>query len=381
MPDGSVVATGSFVDEARFGIGQPEEAVLRSVSDANNDVFVARFAANGTLLWARSAGGALDDSGHAIAALDDGACVVAGLFDGPAVFGAGEPNETVLTGSQGVFLACYEDDGSLRWARRVFLHDGSPGPLSRIVVEGVGEEAVIAGDVNGTAVLIGEGPNAGVAGDGNAGFHLYLARYARDGALRWVRTPDQAGFGGFFTNPFQAIASQDDGSILCGGNIHGGLTLSDGTELPAGPNTRRSVVIHYGPDGEVRLARAFNEGPVLFSQRAVFPQRDGTYVLAGFLFVVDRTLDPGTPQAATLQIAKGNFAVARYRLDGERLFLRQHELAGGILRHVKGLPDGSLALYGSAQRIVLDSATADPRPVGAARELAFLLRITRDGDS
>jgi len=46
-PDGSSVVVGSFVGSGVFGSGEPNEATL--VSAGSNDVFVARYNADGTL--------------------------------------------------------------------------------------------------------------------------------------------------------------------------------------------------------------------------------------------------------------------------------------------------------------------------------------------
>jgi len=69
-------------------------------------VFVARYKANGTLAWARRAGGAGQDESLDAAAFSDGSSVVTGRFTAPATFGAGEPHQTTFSTS-GAFVARY----------------------------------------------------------------------------------------------------------------------------------------------------------------------------------------------------------------------------------------------------------------------------------
>ena len=71
------------------------------------------------LLWAKSAEGTSADKGLGIAAFPNGSSVVTGRFRTSATFGAGEPNESTLTsaGSLDIFVARYNADGSLAWAR------------------------------------------------------------------------------------------------------------------------------------------------------------------------------------------------------------------------------------------------------------------------
>lgn len=47
----------------------------------------------------------------------DGSCFVTGWFDSSATFGAGETNETALSGlSKEIFVARYNPNGTLTWA-------------------------------------------------------------------------------------------------------------------------------------------------------------------------------------------------------------------------------------------------------------------------
>src|SRR5919106_333114 len=70
------------------------------------------------LLWATQAGGPGEDAGFGIATTARGDSVVTGNFAGTATFGAGEPNQTILTTSSGpgIFVAKYDRDGGLLWA-------------------------------------------------------------------------------------------------------------------------------------------------------------------------------------------------------------------------------------------------------------------------
>src|SRR5262245_44835923 len=81
-----------------------------------------------SLAWARSAGGLNIDTPYGIAVDSAGNSYVTGIFAKsraciscglPATFGAGQPNETVLTsleGSQDIFVAKYDAAGALVWA-------------------------------------------------------------------------------------------------------------------------------------------------------------------------------------------------------------------------------------------------------------------------
>jgi hypothetical protein len=102
---GDSYVTGLFAGTATFG-QEPNQTSLTAVGGA--DIFVAKYAPDGTLLWATRAGGSSDDVGGGIATTARGDSYVTGLFEGTATFGQ-EPNQTVLTAAGGVdiFVAKY----------------------------------------------------------------------------------------------------------------------------------------------------------------------------------------------------------------------------------------------------------------------------------
>jgi hypothetical protein len=71
---------------------------------------VAKYDSAGTLVWVKQAGGIAQDGGLGIAVDRNGNSYVTGqIFQFPATFGAGEPNETTLTGAgqEDIFVAKY----------------------------------------------------------------------------------------------------------------------------------------------------------------------------------------------------------------------------------------------------------------------------------
>jgi uncharacterized delta-60 repeat protein len=119
LPDGSAYVTGSFGKvgsppgyQATFGPGDPNETRLFTVG--MYDLFVARYNPDGTLAWAKRAGGLFGAGGYAAEVLSDGSVAVLGAFSRTATFGLGEPNETVLdSGDRECFIARYNADGTL----------------------------------------------------------------------------------------------------------------------------------------------------------------------------------------------------------------------------------------------------------------------------
>jgi hypothetical protein len=112
LSDSSTVVTGTFgylyESCVTFGPGEANETTL--ITAGNYDIFYARYYPDGSLAWARGAGGITADEGRAITTLSDNSTVVTGIFQDSATFGLDETNETTLTSAGGydIFIARFE---------------------------------------------------------------------------------------------------------------------------------------------------------------------------------------------------------------------------------------------------------------------------------
>ncbi len=144
---GNAVVTGIFADIVVFGAGEAAETTL---TGGLSDVFVAKYGGDGTLRWAKQSTGARIKQGHAVAVDSTGASLVTGYFDISIRLGAGEANDTTLAGSGQTFVAKFDANGGLVWARQ------TNGPAAAIG-RGIGVDA------NGNAYVAG--PFGHVGGD------------------------------------------------------------------------------------------------------------------------------------------------------------------------------------------------------------------------
>lgn len=203
---GNSYVTGYFNWSAVFGQGQAGQTTLNSAGD--RDMFLAKYDSLGTLVWARRGGGATgQDRGFAVAVDGSANSYVTGLFVGSATFGPGQANQTNLTssGSDDIFVAKYDTNGLLQWARRAGGPD-SDGGLA-VAADGFGN-SYVAGFFSTTATF---GPGqANVTTLASAGDRdVFVAKYDAAGALQWAKRA-----GG--TSQEQGLAIAVDGS----GNSH-----------------------------------------------------------------------------------------------------------------------------------------------------------------
>ena len=105
----NILFTGYFRYDAIFD-------TTKIKSDGNNDdIFLAKYDANGKFLWVKPAGGKGLDFGLSIVADNSGNNFVTGVFEGTAIF-----SDTTLTstGSSDIFIAKYDKNGDLVWVKQ-----------------------------------------------------------------------------------------------------------------------------------------------------------------------------------------------------------------------------------------------------------------------
>ncbi|MCX6647487.1 MAG: PKD domain-containing protein, partial [bacterium] len=126
--DGTYDATGENVDHTWTSYGNYFVQLRVTDDEAQTDTLDEPLEINiapaesGNLIWVKRAGGTSTDQGYGITTLSDNSTVVTGWFEGSATFGPGEPNQTVLTsagtmGYEDIFIARYNPDGTLAWAK------------------------------------------------------------------------------------------------------------------------------------------------------------------------------------------------------------------------------------------------------------------------
>ena len=109
---GGPYVVGTYTDSILFSNSAMS---LSSGTGNGEEIFVARYDTNGNLLWARRAGGPLNDRASGVCVRLKGDVYVTGLFGGAAAFS----NQSLTSlGSADIFVARYTPNGVLQWVQR-----------------------------------------------------------------------------------------------------------------------------------------------------------------------------------------------------------------------------------------------------------------------
>jgi|ERR1043165_9540142 hypothetical protein len=176
------------------------------------EMFIAKYAGNGSIIWAKLAGGAGNDQGNAIK-WKNGYLYVTGFYEDTATF---ESTQVISKGSGDAFIAKYNDDGNLLWLR---------------TMNGTGTDYGYALDVDdaGNVFVAGNYEHAITLGTtslstANIYAESFFAKYDAQGNLVWAKSTV-----GNNANLITGLAVDYHGAFYVTGYFGGSFKVGSGT--------------------------------------------------------------------------------------------------------------------------------------------------------
>jgi hypothetical protein len=246
---GNVYVTGKFaVDTIDLDPGAGEQLF---VSAGFEDVFFAKYTAEGQLVWAKTIGGQLDDESHSIVLDNNNNIWLTGTFQATVDFNPGVGVNTLSSqGNRDIFLAKYDNNGNYLWAGAM----GGPGddlankmaknPLTGDIWICGGFESTADFDPSGTDYLL----------TSNGAKDIFYARYNTAGTLIGARRL-QGGNNDLATG----IAFDKSGNMLLSGVFVGNINFNPtGTayNLTSNAGSNDGFVAKYDQTATLVWARA-----------------------------------------------------------------------------------------------------------------------------
>jgi hypothetical protein len=236
--NGNAYVTG-FFDSPSIAFG-----TITLTNAGNDDIFLAKFDANGNVLWAKRAGGTYQDDAISVAVDVSGNAYIAGYFNGYC------NNDTLIFGqdtlkdlnNEDVFLAKFDANGNALWGKSA-----------------LGFEAYVTLDTSGNIYLTGRfGDSNTIFGADtliNKGlYNIYFAKYDANGNALWAKS---------------AGGTTDDGALSVTTNSSGNIYITGYFDSPS--ITFGSTILTNadtsGNTPDIFLAKYDDTGNVLWAER------------------------------------------------------------------------------------------------------------------
>ena len=312
----NVYVSGYFTTQATFGSGSDS---VQLTAAGSSDIFLAKYSSSGTLLWVRQAGGTGNDIAYALKIDASGNILVGGVFAGVATFGTDSNRQSITSqGGDDGFMAKYGADGTFSWVRQI---------------SGTGTDRVsaISADASGNIFVVGFFSSNLVLGAGAAkvtlrtfgNYDAFLAKYASNGSLTWVRQ-----IGGTSIEYGYGVDVDKSGNAIVSGAANAGVVIGSGataqTLLVQGGYD--AFIAKYNPSGELQWLQSGGGASTDFAYQVSVDSNDNIYV-AGY-FIGGATFGTGADAqviSAALTITGGTSQdgfIAKYSSSGRLQWIK-----------------------------------------------------------
>jgi hypothetical protein len=308
---GNIYVAGSFLSNADF---DPGPGVKNLSSAGGNDIFIAKYSAEGNLVFAHGFGNTQNDLADDIAVNAAGEIFITGGFAGKVFFTTGNTG-TLLTSTKpnigDVFFAKFTNDGVLKYARNI---GSTYGATARGIAADPEGNIVITGYFSGTIDFDPSPATQHFAGDFS--YDAFFAKYDHNGNLVFAKV-----LAGLNDDIGIAVAISQTQDIWIAGQFSGTIDID--------PDVVGVSNLTSAGSQDVFFARFTNTGLLQFGNKIggtgaesikdmVVDENANMYLSGSFNSTVD--FDPGEPVKNHVSAGQADIFLAGYNQLGQYIF-------------------------------------------------------------
>ena len=245
----TVDASGNIYIAGFFNSPTISFGSISLTNSGNYNFFVAKYDANGNIIWARNAGGTSDNCANAVAVDNSGNVYVTGYFanNSTMIFGT-----TTLTrlGYCSIFTVKYNASGTVLWAKKA---GGSGDDESTSIAVDVSGNIYLAGYFGSPSISFGLTTLTNSSTSGSTP-DTYLAKYDLNGNVIWVKKANGLG-----EDRITSVALDHSGNIYVSGNYSENTLTFDSITLPGTAGYQYIFLTKYDATGNVLWAKSAGE--------------------------------------------------------------------------------------------------------------------------
>jgi len=219
-------------------------------SGNSGDIFIIKYSPTGNLLWAKSAGGGLDDKGYSVSADANGNVFMTGEFQSSSItFGA--ISLTNISTFLDIFIVKYSTTGTVLWAKREGSNSSEWG--TSVCTDASGN-AFMVGAFTGFTVAFGTTTLTTVGGG-----DIFIVKYSPTGTVLWANSAGTSYF-----DFCSKVTTDATGNAIMTGDF-GDNSITFGTTTLTSNGSSDMFIVKYSPSGNVLWANSagssdFDEG-------------------------------------------------------------------------------------------------------------------------
>ena len=276
-----------------------------------SDIFIAKFNADGNVLWAKSIGGTHDDWANSIAVDPSGNFYIVGWYDSPTLsFGS-----TTLTsaGSEEIYLAKFDTNGNPIWAKSA---TGTAWDCANSVAIDSYGNVFFSGGFESSTLNFGSTTLTNVGGE-----DIFLAKYDSSGNIIWAK-----GIGGTSGRNANSVAMDALGNVSLSGTFYSPTISIGATTLTNADNTSNTA--------DLFLAKFNTGGNALWAKRAGGTDSDWSNSItidpSGNIYMTGGFASPSLTFGSTTLTNTGyyNIFLTKYDAGGNVLWAKKAGDAG-----------------------------------------------------
>lgn len=279
----------------------------------SSDVFIAKYDANGNVLWAKKVGGPSNDDGKSICTDINGNVYVTGNYIGSHI----TIESTTLTNSNSstrdIFIAKFDSNGNLLWAK----NEGASGDdYSQSISSDSNGNVFITGYFFSTFISFGSVFLFNTDNTGNTS-DIFITKYDANGNVLWSKKAN-----GTYYDVSKSIRVDNNGNAYITGFFRSG-------QIAFGPI---NLINSHGTDSDVFLVKYDSNGNVLWANSAGYSSGpccsfndEGTGVAVdalGNVYISGRFGSPGINFGSITLYSPGVF-IAKYDPNGNVLWAKR----------------------------------------------------------
>ncbi len=319
---GNIYVTGTFTSPVlSFG-------TISLVSSGNEDIFIAKYDANGNVLWAKSAGGTYWDRSTSITVDAFDNIYVTGCFESDTLY---FDNDTLVNLYYGMdlFIAKYDSSGNVLWAKR----DGIGASQPNAITTDISGNVYLTGGYYSAIIVFGSDTLNNLSLGGN-GYDVFTVKYDNSGNVLWAR----GGRGLYQDIAFSITTDHNDGLYVTGQFTSPALSFGTLMLNNNGGSSGDIFIVKYDTSGNVIWAK--NEGGSSSDNtNSIVADNFGNFYLAGYFFSDSITFD------STILFNSGPYH--------PNMFIAKYDSIGNVIwaKTTTGYPDDD-----RAESVAVDNA-------------------------